>query len=169
MKKLIVFAIAILGFTTVSLGQLNNTATATASGTIVSPLTIENKGDMAFGKVYANTSAVDLILSTSGSRSGTAGYDAASTAAQAKFDVIGTVSTAYTITLPIGAVSTTTMPGGATAMTVDTWTSNPAVAAGNTGATSTQRINIGATLHLNANQTPGAYVTAPFIVTVNYN
>jgi len=169
MKKLLALFVVILGFTAVSFGQLTNSATATASGIIEAPLTIENKGNMDFGKIYAASTNRDLILSPSNARSGTAGFNATSTAAAAQFDVIGTVTTAYNITLPSAAVSTITMPSGATAMTVDTWTCNTVVTAGNTGSTGTQRITVGATLHLGVAQTPGLYTTAPFTVTVNYN
>ena len=170
MKKLLLSAIVILGFTAVSFGQtLTNSATATATTTIENPLTIAKAQDMAFGKVYAsNTETRDLILSTAGVRSGTAGFDAGSTTNAASFTVSGTKSTAYTITLPAGSVSTTTFPNGASAMLIDTWTSDPATTAGALDGNGSQTIKIGATLHLGAAQTAGDY-TASFTVMVNYN
>ena len=66
MKKLIVFAIAIFGFTAVSFGQPGNTATATVGASIITPITISATA-MNFGTILAaNTGTANVTIAPGG-------------------------------------------------------------------------------------------------------
>ena len=119
--KLFALAIVILGFSATSFGQLS--ATATASAAIVSSLNITNKVNMNFGSI-AGTDAGTVTLPVTGVRTPSAGLTLPGTTfAPASFEVTGAKGTTYNISIPTAAISTTTNPAGATAMTIDTWVS----------------------------------------------
>lgn len=169
MKKLVILFIAIAGFAVNSQAQVS--ATATASAFIVAPITIVNAGNMNFGNVAVGASAGTVILTPGGVRSATLGVTLPTvvpgTITAAHFTVGGTASYTYAITLPVGA--TTVTEGGGATMTVDTWTSFP-TPSGVIGGAGSQTLDVGATLHVGANQPTGLYVSGtPFTVTVNYN
>jgi len=171
MKKLLALAVVILGFTAVSFGQ-SLTATATASAAIVGGLDIQKKVDMNFGTIMG-VAAGTVELTASGTRNPSVGLTLpGGIFAVASFEVTGAQGTSYNITIPTVAIPTTTNPVGATPMTVGEFTSIPVAGTG-TGtldlASGKQTISVGATLHVNANQTVGQYKTDPFTVTVNYN
>lgn len=167
MKKLIVFAIAIFGFTAVSFGQV--TGTATATGTIVTPIAIANAGNMNFGNVAVSATGGTVILAPAGTRTLTGGITlpiVTGTVTAAKFNITGTASYTYAITLP--ALATTVTSGGNT-MLVNEFTSTP-VATGQLDGTGAQQIQVGATLNVAGSQPAGTYISGtPFEVIVNYN
>jgi hypothetical protein len=170
MKNLIkIFAIAtvVLGFATSSFAQVS--ATATATGTIITPIAISNAGNMNFGNVAVSAVAGTVILAPASSRTITGGVTLPAvpgTVSAAHFAVTGTSNYTYAITLPSTA---TTVTSGANTMTINAFTSNPGTT-GTLSATGTQTIDVGATLNVGANQAAGTYVSAtPFQVTVNYN
>jgi hypothetical protein len=162
--KLFAIAIAVIGFTSTSFAQTS--ATATASGTIISPIAIAKNIDMNFGDLAVDATAGTVVLATDGSRTRTGGVTLpviTGTVAAAEFTVTGTAGYAYTFTLPAGA---TTVANGANTMLVDNWTSN------STGIITggTEVVKVGATLNVNASQAAGLYTSAvPFQVSVNYN
>ncbi len=168
MKKLIILAIVVLGFAANSIAQVS--ATATATGTIVTPIAITNAGDMNFGNVAVSATPGTVILSTASTRSITGGVTlpaVTGTVAAAHFNVTGTPSYTYAITLP--STATTVTNPALDFMTVDTWQSTP-TPTGVLNAGGTQTIDVGATLHVDANQPSGIYTSAtPFTITVNYN
>lgn len=148
------------------------TATANASGQIITPITISKNTDLYFGKNIADTTAGGtVVIATDSTRTvtgnvvaGTAQFVGVPTAAS--FSVAGEPSATYAITLP--ASVTVTNPGAVT-MTVDTFTSNPS-ATGALNISGAQTLLVGATLHVAMNQADGVYTAAsPFSVTVNYN
>jgi hypothetical protein len=170
MKKMIkFFAIAILffGFTAGTFAQVSATATATA--TIVTPIAIVNAANMNFGNVAVSASLGTVVLAPAGTRTATGGVTlpvVTGTVAAGSFTVSGQANYTYAITLPAAA---TTITSGANNMTVDTWTSNP-TPTGTLNGSGSQTLNVGATLHVGANQAAGTYVSGtPFTVTVNYN
>ncbi|BBE16257.1 hypothetical protein AQPE_0394 [Aquipluma nitroreducens] len=176
LMKFFALAVAILGFSANSFGQ--ESATANATGTIVTPIAIEltstatNGGNMNFGNVAVQSSTAGTVeLTPAGTRNATDGVTLPAVpgaVSAASFDVTGANSYTYSITLPS---STTTVTSGANEMTVDTWTSTPTEADGGTlNASGAQTIKVGATLHIAAAQPAGEYVSStPFTVTVNYN
>jgi hypothetical protein len=146
------------------------TASATATATIVTPISITKNVDMNFGNVAVqSTTGGTVILSPAGGRTKTGGVTlptTTGTVTAASFTVNGTGAYTYTITLPSSAHS---IASGANTMTVTAFTSNPLAAAGQLTA-GAQTLNVGATLNVAAAQPAGVYVSVtPFDVTVNYN
>ena len=165
--KLFAIATVVLGFTTTSFAQV--TATATATGTIITPIAIANAGDMNFGNVAVSANPGTVVLVPAGTRTATLGVTLPAvpgTVTAAHFDVTGTPAYAYSITLP---VTSTTVTSGSNTMSVNAFTSSPSVN-GVLDGSGKQTINVGATLNVAGNQAAGIYVSGtPFAVTVNYN
>ena len=168
MKKLIVFAIAILGFTAVSFGQA--TANAPASANIISPITLSKTTDMNFGNIAVNASVGTVLLTPASTRTPGGGVTlpaAKGTVTAAVFTVGGETTNTFAITLP-STDFTITRASGTETMIVNAFTSTPSGTGALSGGTAT--INVGATLNVGASQVPGSYTNAGgFAVTVNYN
>ena len=151
-----------------------NAASASANicVTIVSPITISKVTDMNFGNVaISSTVSGTVVISPAGARIKTGGVTlplSNGTVTAASFMVRGERNCTYTITLPDINYVLTRISGFET-MTVNTFTSSPS----ETGALSndgSQTINVGATLNVNNDMTPGIYTNDNgFEVTVNYN
>lgn len=145
------------------------TATATSSATILTPISIDQNADMNFGNVAVQSStAGTVILTAAGARSTTGGVTlptTAGTVAAASFTVSGEDGYSFAITLPSSAH---TIASGANTMTVTSFNSSPSAVGTLTGGT--EDITVGATLNVGAAQPSGSYVSGtPFNVTVNYN
>jgi hypothetical protein len=169
--KIFALTIAILGITAVtSFAQNTASATASASGTIVTPIAITKNVDLNFGNIASGTAGtVTLEASAAATRTPSAGITLPAgntgTVTAAKFTVTGAAGYAYTFTVPSTA-TTITRQSGTETMTVDAFTSN----AGTTITGGSVEVYVGATLHVGANQVAGVYTSAtPFTVTVNYN
>jgi len=150
--------------------KAQETASATATATIVTPIAITKDVDMNFGNVAVqSTTGGTVVLSPAGARTPSGGVTlpvSGGTITAASFTVTGVSGYAYTVTLPS---TTLTITSGSNTMTVTDFTSDPA---GNAGLLTggTQTLNVGATLHVSAAQPAGTYVSGtPFNVTVNYN
>lgn len=174
MKKLILslFAIVMMGsFSNRVVAQTSaTTSDATATATIIAPITISHSGtDMNFGNVIKGAGTV--VLLPAGTRSVTGdtklpGAGGAGTVTAAVFTVGGEGSYTYSITLPSSAYTITETGGDD--MTVTTFTSTPS----GTGTLSSgsQTLNVGATLNVSADQASGVYENSTgFDVTVAYN
>ena len=165
--RLLVSILAFTGISSASFGQA--TATATASATIITPISITKNADMSFGNISVQSgTGGTVVLATAGTRTSTSGVTLPATAGSvsaASFTVNGSGSSTYTITLP--STVTLTRASGSETMTAGSFTSNPS----GTGALSsgTQDIAVGATLTVAAGQVPGVYTSGNFNVTVNYN
>jgi hypothetical protein len=162
-------AIAIVGlvFSTNIFAQ--STANANASATIITGISIARTSHMNFGNVaVSGTVAGTVVLTPAGVRSVTAGCTlpaVTGAVAAASFNVTGSGTSTYAITLPSAAL---TITNGTDNMTVTAFTSTPS----GTGAlvAGAQTLNVGATLNVAAAQPAGTYTSAtPFDVTVNYN
>jgi hypothetical protein len=145
------------------------TATATASATILAPISLTKQVDMNFGNLAVNATDGTIVLTPGSARTATGGVTFlptnAGTITAASFEVVGLADATYSITLPAGA---TTISNGVNDMTVDNWTSDPTPTGTLTGGTET--LNVGATLNVPASSLAGVYISAiPFNVTVNYN
>lgn len=168
--KLFATAILFIVFAGNSLAQVSETANASA--TIITPIAITRVNHMNFGNIAPSGVAGTVTLTPAGVRSALncTIYSGASagTVTAASFDITGMPNFTYSILIP---TTTTTISGPGDDMTVDTWSSNPTVAAGGTlDGTGAQTLTIGATLHVGINQVAGSYTSAtPFTVTVNYN
>jgi hypothetical protein len=145
------------------------TATASATGTIVTPIAISKTQDLNFGNVAVSATGGNVILAPAGSRSVTGGVTlpaVAGTVTEARFTITGVANYTYSITLP---TTDQYVFKGTDQMTVSAFTSNPSTT-GTLDGTGSQTLKVGATLQVNANQAAGTYTTTtPFQVTVNYN
>lgn len=151
--------------------QAQETANATVTATIVTPISIQKDVDMNFGNVAVRTSAGGtVVLTPAGVRSRTNGVTLpttdAGTVTAASFTVAGTEDYTYAITLPSAPHQITF--NTTNHMNVTLFNSTPSLAGLLTGGE--QILNVGATLTVGAAQPAGIYVSdAPFDVTVNYN
>jgi hypothetical protein len=166
LRTLLIVANFIFGFATISFGQVS--ATATATGIIVTPIGITNAVNMNFGNVAVSSTAGTVVLAPAGTRTSTGGITLPAitgTVTAAQFTVTGAANYSYTITLPTTA---TTVTSGANSMTVNTFTSTPA--SGTLSSGGAQTVFVGATLNVGGSQVAGTYLSpTPFTVTVNYN
>ena len=147
-------------------------ATASASATIITPITIVKTVDMNFGNVAVSaTIAGTAVLAPAGTRTtgGAGGVTLPATngtVSAASFTVSGQANYTYAITLPTTA---TISDGSSHNMTVNAFTSSPS-ATGLLSSGGSQVLTVGATLNVTAAQTPGVYTNATGVpVTVNYN
>lgn len=146
-----------------------STATATASATVITPISISKNTDMSFGNLAVQTATGGtVVLAPAGTRTSTSGVTlpaANGSVSAATFTVTGSGSSTYIITLP--STVTLTHSGGVEIMSAGSFTSNPS----GTGTLSsgTQNIAVGATLTIAAGQLAGVYTSGNFNVTVNYN
>ena len=147
-------------------------ATASASATIITPITIVKTVDMNFGNVAVSaTIAGTAVLAPAGTRTtgGAGGVTLPATngtVSAASFTVSGQANYTYAITLPTTA---TISDGASHNMTVNAFTSSPS-ATGLLSSGGSQVLTVGATLNVTAAQTPGVYTNATGVpVTVNYN
>jgi len=170
MKKLLLSAIVILGFTAVSFGQLS--ATANASALVVVPLKIVKGTDLNFGVIAPSGNVGSVMVSTSNVRTsptGTIQLIGTVAATAAAFTVTGQGSYNYSITLPAdGDVTLTTGGTSPSTMAVTGFNSNPASGPETLPTGGTQALSVGATIAVAPTQAPGSY-SATFDVTVAYN
>ena len=180
MKNLLkIFAIAfvLISLSAVTFAQsVNDNATATA--TIVAPLTITKTVNMNFGIMGQGTNAGDVDLSPASVRTHNVALPGdvqfipghLGTITAASFDITGTAGFLYDITLPATATTLTQTPlVTGVDMTVDSWVSNPSLQ-GTLSGTGTDVLTVGGTLHVGAAQEAGIYISGtPFIVTIIYN
>lgn len=169
LKTLIVITIAVFGFSVTSFGQ--KTATATATGNIITPITITKTVDMVFGNIAVNENPGTVVLTSAGARSATGGVTVSTalggSPTAASFTITGLANSTYAITLP--ASNTLKRASGTETMVVDVFTSSPS-ATGTLSSGGSQTLTVGATLNVAGNQVPGVYTSeAAFEVTVNYN
>ena len=160
----------VIGFGTTTFAQANATASANTTATIVTPLSITKTVDLEFGNVAVGSTAGTVVMNTASGRTAGGGVTlpttTTGTVTAAKFEVAGTATYTYAITIPS---SNLTIANGTNTMIVNAFTSNPATA-GVLDATGKQDLFVGATLNVGASQAAGAYESATdFEVTVVYN
>ena len=164
MTKFFAISIMLLGLTAGAFAQV--TATANATATIMTPITITKTVDLNFGNLAVNATAGTLVLATNNGRTVTGGVTLmpGGTIAAASFTVTGVPGAIYSISLPASIIIT----DGTNNMTVDGFISSPTPTGTLTGGTST--LLVGATLNVLASQPAGIYTnTTDLDVTVNYN
>ena len=141
-------------------------ANAVASARIISPLEIMKDVDLAFGNIAAGTTDGTVTIATDGSRTGNGGITlitAGNVSNAAQFSILGYPSATYTIALPSSII----IEYNGYQMTVDDFVSSLG-SVSTLDAQGEAGLEVGATLHVNANQEPGLY-TGSFDVTVAYN
>lgn len=144
--------------------------TATATATIIAPLTLTNAGDMSFGNITATAAGGTVVLAPAGGRTadgvqlpGTTG-----TVSAASFTVGGEANYAYTVTLP--TTHTLTKTASTETMALSTFTSSLTNETASLDGSGAGSFTVGATLTLGADQVSGTYENATgFTVSVLYN
>ncbi|WP_217602163.1 DUF4402 domain-containing protein [Chitinophaga sp. GbtcB8] len=171
MKSTAIFYTLTLGLMSLGIStKAQETASATATATIVTPIAITKDVDMNFGILSVqSTTGGTVVLTPAGVRTPSGGVTLPvdnGTVTAASFTVTGLEDYTYNVTLPSSAL---TITSGSNTMTVTSFTSSPSGSNGTlTGGTET--LNVGATLNVSAAQPAGTYVSGtPFNVTVNYN
>ena len=168
--KLFALAVVILGFSATSFGQVP--ATASTSASIVTALTIEKTTDMNFGPVVAGTNGGTVLLDYADGRTFTGtgvsivAGSGASSPKTAVFTINGLGASAYSITIPTGAINLT---GPTSGLTVGSFTSEDGLTGNLTGGSKV--IKIKATLNLPVGViATGSYTNSSDLsVTVAYN
>ncbi len=166
MKKLLVFAVAILGFSAFSFGQ--NTATQTANALVVKTITITSGTNLDFGTFASrNLVASTVVLGLDGSRTNSTANTLGNDGSAGTFVLTGDAGHLVTIGLPSGV---TNLTGSGAAMTIAStdWITDGGVLGSFTITGGTRTLTVGATLNVGANQTAGAY-SGTYNVTANYN
>lgn len=171
MKYYLYFFVIVIGFVlkTSAFGQ-NTTSNATTQASIVQPIDLSKVRDLSFGNISAGETSGTVILAptAAGIRTASGGVTLPSgsgTVQSAKFIVSGVDGYAYSIILPLAAI---TLSDGTHFMTTYNFTSIPSGSGLLTSGS--QLIYVGATLNVNANQEAGDYEsTEDFEITVNYN
>jgi Mat/Ecp fimbriae major subunit len=140
------------------------TATASATATILAPVQLTKTADLAFATIVTGSAADTVIVSSAGARSCGSNLTCSGAVAAAAFNVAGSASTSYAITLP----GTVTISSGTNNMSVGTFTSSKAGNVSTLNSSGADSFTIGATLSVGANQAAGSY-SGSFSVAVDYN
>lgn len=164
--KFITLAISILGFTSATFAQSTATnATATASATLLTPLSITKDIDLNFGNIASSNEAGTAVLTTAGviSRTGGVAILDGVTPAAAKFTVVGASSETYSMDAP----ASIKLKSGSTELNLSLVYDKAATGNVLTGGSSV--ILVGGTLSIPANTVAGTYTnTTDLKITVNY-
>lgn len=172
LRTLLVIAIAIFGSVSSSFAQLGQglaATTATAGGTVLTPITIALGTNLEFGTIVTSVAGGTVAVPTSG----TATYTGVSvftgagavTPTAATFNVSGNYSTTFA-TAVTSWPTVVTHTDGSTTMAIGAHVDNFDTTLDGTGVA---HLKIGATLTLGGTQKAGRYTSDPFTVTVNYN
>lgn len=164
--KLLALIIVSLTFVNGIEAQVN--ATATASATILSGISITKVNDMNFGRLNPGINGGAAVLSTASiiTPSGDVTKLAGTTPTAASFTVSGETSYTFSITLPSSDYIIS--DGSSHNMTVNTFLSDPSSTGTIVGGGTT--LSVGAKLTISAGQVSGVYTNGTgFTVTVNYN
>lgn len=173
MKKLLFFAIAIIGFSAVSFGQSQtSTATSNASATVLTAIKILNSTPLNFGVFSATGSPSKVIVDQSDSRATSTATLFTTGGVVAKtgvFDITGTPAATFNLVLPVSDVTLNGPSGATMKILAGTGFSPSLLTAGNVlDVDGKATLKLGATLEVGATQTSGVY-TGSYDVTVNYN
>lgn len=164
--RIITLALAILGFTSSTFAQSTATnATANASATLLTPLSITKDVDLNFGNIASSNEEGTAVLTTGGviSRTGGVAILDGVTPAAAKFTVIGASSETYSMQAP----SSIKLRSGSVELDLSlVYDKN---ATGNVLSSGSSTILVGGTLSIPANTVAGTYSnTTDLKITVNY-
>ena len=166
MKKLLVFAVAILGFSAFSFGQ--NSATQTANALVVKTITITSGTNLDFGTFASrNLQASTVVLGLDGSRTASTANTLGNDGVAGTFTITGDPAHLVTVGFPAGV---TNLTGAGAPMTINSadWQTDGGSLGSFTILTGTRTLTVGATLQVGANQTAGSY-SGTYTVTANYN
>ena len=140
--------------------------TAPVTARIVSMVNLVTLSGMQFGEISASSAPGTIVLEPGGARTSTQGatLNSAVPGGPASFEIIGTPSSTYIVSLPV-SVRLTSSNGQS--MEVNRFTSLPSQT-GQLDGGGRQTLFVGGTLSVNANQLYGSY-SGVMSVTVEYN
>lgn len=177
-KNLILAAIALTSTVGFAAGNSATDSTAVAKAKIRKAITMAKSADLDFGGIVitgVGTSDTAIINANTGAETTTVAGGVITgqfnLPAAAKFNVGGTKSATYAVTLPGAAVTLTGSNGGTLSATAFTFYSTTAASGTNAAlnASGTDILGVGATLTILAATIDGDYTSAGFTVTVAYN
>lgn len=166
------FRIAVLALAMGSTGSaIAAVANATSTGIVLAPIAITKAADLSFGSFTSSATAGTVTVSPNNARGVSGGVTAAGgTSTAARFDVVGSGTSTYSISLS----GTSVLTSGADTMAF-TRVSDVSASAITTGEVTTgtltagaQSIFVGGVLTVAANQPAGTY-GGTVIATVEYN
>lgn len=163
-KQLFFYSLSAFFLNSVS-AQVN--ATATASATILTGISITKVQDMNFGRLNPGASGGTATISTAGvvTPTGDVTKLAGATPTAASFTVSGETGYTFSISLPTSDYTISYLTNN---MTVNTFISDPATTGTIVGGGTT--LSVGAKLTVASGQVSGTYTNGTgFTVTVNYN
>ncbi len=162
MKKItfILFAL-IAGTTFAQVSESTAKATANAAAHIVSPIEIESKQDLNFGKVANNAAGTVVVKTDSDASDSSLSQIGTITPTAAMFHITAAENYAYSVTLPTSVA----LSNGTVTITVDSFIDDAGETP--TGSGEAQTVGVGATLNVASGQATGNY-TGTFDVTVTY-
>ena len=165
MRTFKLVAAMVVALASVGGGVARASGTAEAKVEVTFPIFIEKTRDLDFGNIVPGPAGGTVQMSTAGVRTFTGSPVAGNAADEgpAIFKVTGVAGEGYDIVLPDPFM----LEGPGDDMLVDGIASTPS-GSGVLGIGGDQSFGVGATLHVGADQTPGAY-TKSFEVTVTYN
>jgi hypothetical protein len=170
MIKILGLGIVLAGLSTGVNAQA--TATATAAGTIISPISIVKDVNLNFGNMSSDGTVGTVVLSAAASptRLASGGLTAVAatpgTVTAAKFTVTGNNGFTYLITVPTAPVS---LVGTTAGVTATSFTTDKASNIGSISTGTTDVFYVGATFNAPVLIAAGTYTSGNFNVTVNYN
>jgi hypothetical protein len=173
MKNLILTAAVVASFLALSFGRVNAQATATGhiSAEVIEALTVGESSSMNFGRFSAGDQGGSLIIPAKGVAVSTSTVTTAdSNINPATFSVSGSKNATFSVTLPQGPTTLTSITGEGTMMVTD-WNASSlqgtdayVLTGGN------QTVSVGATLKVGtANENPTGIYTGSYQVTFAYN
>jgi len=170
MKKLLLSAIVILGFSAATFAQ--SSATATATTTLITPISIANSVPLNFGTIASSAAAGSItIASTAGgavTKTGGVTQVAGSTTSSAKFTVTGELTSSISVGFPTSAILLTNQTDHTTTLSLAP--SAPSALTNAHLVAGTLDIYVGGVLSVPALTISGLYTnTTDLTLTVNYN
>lgn len=172
--KLLAFATILIGFGAPVHAQ-SNSATGTATGTLVSAITISGGGTLSFGRIIAGTAGTVAVPGVASPARETSLGLAGGTVTSAGFTITGADGSPYSVTLPstpvrVNHVNTTDyMEVSSFSCDVETaGTSVVGTAANSILSGTTRTFYVGGTLNIKTGDPVGVYTSATFPVTVSY-
>jgi hypothetical protein len=172
MKKFMSIVVVSVAFAGIAgAAELSDTATGTATATVITPIAVVAGNDLRFGTFSVDaTNGGTVSIAANGARTATASYIdlVTSTIGAATFDVSGQASTTYAYTVANATLSNGTPADdmAATLQGVSTSTANGS--SGTLTAGGTDTITVFGSLAVAAGQTEDSY-SGDFDVTVAYN
>lgn len=173
--KILILATVLIGLETRVNAQTS--ATATATGELVSAITISAAGSASinFGRIVSGTAGTVTIAGIAAPTPSTSLSRAGGTITSAGFTISGTIGSQYTVTLPGTAIqvkhTNNTDYLEVNAFSCDVATPGTAVVgttANGTLAGTSRTFYVGGTLNVKATDPIGVYTSATFPVTVSY-